>query len=52
MTMGWQTIRRSLLPTMYNAGAIGTDAGKVGLVLGALINEDRQLMPQSSGRAR
>jgi len=33
----------------YSAGAIGTDAGKVGLVLGALINEDQQLCPGNPG---
>jgi hypothetical protein len=33
----------------YSAGAIGTDAGKVGLVLGALINEDQQLCPGHPG---
>jgi galactose oxidase-like protein/Kelch motif protein len=33
----------------YSAGAIGSDAGKVGLVLGALINEDQQLCPTHPG---
>lgn len=38
-----------LLAPNYGPGAIGTDAGKVGLVLGALINEDQRLCPGQPG---
>jgi len=33
----------------YTAGAISTDAGKLGLVVGALINEDQHLCPSQPG---
>ena len=38
-----------LLSPNYSTGAIGTDAGKIGLVLGALINEDQELCPGHPG---
>ena len=33
----------------YTVAGIGTDAGKLGLILGALINEDQHLCPGSPG---
>ncbi len=33
----------------YTAGAVGSDAGNVGLALGALINEDQYLCPAAPG---
>ena len=33
----------------YTAGGVGTDAGKLGLILGALINQDESLCPAAPG---
>jgi len=38
----------ALIPS-YSPNAIGTDAGKMGLILGALINEDQELCPGAAG---
>jgi Abnormal spindle-like microcephaly-assoc'd, ASPM-SPD-2-Hydin/Kelch motif/Galactose oxidase, central domain len=37
------------LPPQYAAAAIGTDAGRLGLILGALVNEDELACPASPG---
>jgi hypothetical protein len=37
-----------LLPD-YTAGGVGTDAGKLGLILGAIINQDESLCPAAPG---
>jgi len=39
----------STLVPNYTAGGIGTDAGNLGLVLGAIINEDQLLCPSTPG---
>jgi hypothetical protein len=45
---GLSTDPRTLTPD-YTAVGVGTDAGKLGLILGALINEDQHLCPGKPG---
>jgi Kelch motif len=45
---GLSTDPARLLPD-YTAAGVGTDAGKLGLILGALINEDQHLCPNAPG---
>jgi len=39
----------SVLTPLYTEAAIGTDAGRLGLILGAIVNQDQLLCPKTAG---